>query len=313
MVSKDLTNQVNNLQSSLREYNWPVKTEETDTIKNEIDDHDPKNETPIRDSAFLATTKLIVGDWGNSWNIMTQGTMEGSVGVIAPETGCGSLPWIMLGTDDEDHNNISYISGWVGNSKYDKSIWTPDLMNIQFCIVDVNDFSRRKSEAYAVLNLNINYYEGTSIINTYQDNEDKSNGNYTYTNATSPITGLYPWTTTSPGPLHFDENTKLSFLYFPKSNSVSAWSFHSYPDIYTNYGVFGEFGSKTGIIFHDDEDKNNANDIAMHLWNNVSAYNDYYHSDAVPFLGISHMIEQTSGGSSNNANTLYYVSKVTGF
>lgn len=311
-TNNDLTSQANDLQYSMREAQIPIKDAELDsTDHDDENDDDPKIEIHIRDSSYIAITRNDVSTFGNIFDPLDQ--QEGLVGVIAPPGGCGSLPWLHINTDDENHKNASYTTGWVGNSIYSTGTLDPDRMIVQYCIVDVNLFERRKNEDYAVLNLNNWYYKGISIINTYQDNEDNTNDNQAFEsfNPWSIINGQYIFNSFYLTPLYLNRNTRLSFLYFPRLSSGSSSSFPSLPSIGVGYGVFGKFGNKTGNIYDDDEDKNNGNNIAMNLYNDatlnyqISVFDESAYS---PFLGVNDLIQQTGGTSAKNANTLYTVS-----
>lgn len=168
------------------------------------------------------------------------------VGVISGPEGCGSSPEVMFGMDNEDHNEASSVSGWVGKDSVDGSGNT----KFYFCRVSGYNFASLQGFSsartnYAVLRLGASCPPGSVPFGRYFDNEDDNNKNF-WSGNISPSTNI--------------GNTWMRFCLFKGDGSIRA---SGLPSLGFEYGVFAGstfgFADNWGNIFTDDEDHNNAN------------------------------------------------------
>lgn len=178
------------------------------------------------------------------------------VGII-PESSSGcpvGSDLIYISMDDEDNNNTSAVSGWVGNiSRYSTGT------TFGCCRVNGANFKSHVSRDYAVLQLSDNCPAGAVSIFRVIDNEHNANNNWS-SGAISPNTIGPP--------------TKLHFCFFPAALGTTMASF---PNFYVPYGVFAAPASNwyaSGYVFTDDEDTNNADytySTTIHPYTNLFA------------------------------------------
>jgi hypothetical protein len=169
------------------------------------------------------------------------------VGVIPAVNGCpASAQEVRLHMDNEDTNQQSSVSGWVGGTQVNSSGNTLFV----FCRMDGAQFRSLASTSsgrsnYAVLRLNGRCPTGSVPFSRYFDNEDRNNAN-----SWSGV--IWPSTMNSYG-------TEMQFCLFKGDGSVAS----GLPALGFDYGVFAEstfgFAAGTGSIYTDDEDNDNAN------------------------------------------------------
>lgn len=198
--------------------------------------------------------------------VLTQRDIEGAaiaygqtnfVGVIPGVNGCPALaPEVRFNMDNEDSNEASSLSGWVGGTQLDSN----GNLRFAFCRVSADSFQSLASSSssrsnYAVLRLSGRCPNGSVEFERYFDNEDDDNRNTS--------SGLI-WPST------MGTNTRLRFCLFRGGSAYGS----VLPDLGFDYGVFAEsnFAFKTttggtGTIFSDDEDSNNGNSyVADAAW-----------------------------------------------
>lgn len=167
------------------------------------------------------------------------------VGVIPGPDGCGSQAESYMNMDNEDHNQASNVSGWVGKDYVDGAGNT----RFYFCRVSGYSFSSLRNYSssrtdYAVLQLGASCPPGSVSFARYFDNEDNANGNFWFGNI-SPNTSI--------------NDTWMRFCLFKGDGAIS----NGLPNLGFEYGVFASssfgWGNASGAIFTDDEDTRNAN------------------------------------------------------
>jgi hypothetical protein len=190
--------------------------------------------------------------------VLTQRDIEGAaiaygqtnfVGVIPAANGCPtSAPEVRINMDNEDRNEASYVSGWVGGTQRDGN----GNLRFVFCRVGADQFRALNSVSssrsnYAVLRLSGRCPADSVEFERQFDNEDNNNAN----NSSGVL-----W------PSVMNNNTRMRFCLFRGGSSYGT----GLPDLGFDYGVFAEsnFGftttsGGTGVIYSDDEDNNNAN------------------------------------------------------
>lgn len=182
----------------------------------------------------------------------------GNLVAVFKASTCGSFAELNVNMDCEDHNPASSSSGWTGASYVTASPYKNVILN--FCVVD-NQYFVQTDVDYAVLMLTTNLPSYVSRIARFFDNEDDSNGNWTYYNG-STFSGWF-------GDCWFGSDTRLSFYYYPHT------TYQGFPSLGMDYGVLGRFGSNQGYIISDDEDTNNANWCWKDLWNGLGWTSGY--------------------------------------
>lgn len=197
------------------------------------------------------------------------------VGII-PET-AGACPagseYIQIYMDDEDNDNISSMSGWVGPTTQPATSHVNGT-RLGFCRVDGNQFvnlghanlinwehvawspTRASVGAYtySLLKLGTQCPSSAKEVFAHIDNEDNNNQNSVSGNF-APNVGV--------------PNADLYFCMF--TPSIGGPTMTDFPQIGVSYGVFGgrftppsgtghrNYWLQTGYVFTDDEDKNNDN------------------------------------------------------
>ncbi len=177
----------------------------------------------------------------------------------ATATGC-SRPEdaVTIHTDDEDHNNINNVSGWVGGITQDSGGTT-----FRFCRVDGSAFhpiagAGIPNRNYAVLRLGNSCPPGSVEFVRHFDNEDEDNGNFIVGDA-------WPNSQTPDTDLHF-----CLFQPTVDGGNPSFDSFPSFSNLPNGYGVFAPLnfldlgGPKiSGTVFTDDEDYHNQDQLIV--------------------------------------------------
>jgi hypothetical protein len=172
------------------------------------------------------------------------------VGVI-PET-AGVCPagsdYTSFYMDDEDHNNQSSASGWVGAIQVNAGNTGTRL---GFCRVSGDNFYP-VSQPYGVLSLSESCPTGSAPLGRFFDNEDNNNQNSPDQNdRDNPTDPFFPSA--------LGHNTELVFCSFPPDPS----SLHTFPVVGTGYGVFAPSNLPgalaVGTVHTDDEDSFNVN------------------------------------------------------
>jgi hypothetical protein len=168
------------------------------------------------------------------------------VGVLSGAGTCpGNIETIYIHMDNEDRNEQSNVSGWVGATNVDGS----GNINYVFCRVPGAQFrslaaTNSLNSNYAVLKLDQSCPEGSVEFSRHFDNEDSYNAN-------SYSGNIFPNVV--------DGNSTLSFCLFKGDGSIAP----SFPNLGFEYGVFAasqfSFTSARGSIYSDDEDRRNAN------------------------------------------------------
>lgn len=230
----------------------------------------------------------------------------GVVPDVAGECPPGS-DYVTIYMDDEDHNNASWFSGWVGATSHQ----TTDHVNgtrFGFCRVNGSQFynlghsnvinwstvqysagnAAVGAYTYSVLKLGSQCPNGSKEIFVHVDNEDHSNQNSSTGNISPNVSS---------------GNAELYFCMFTPSSGASMSAF---PQLGITYGVFGgryappsgaahhNYWLQTGIVHTDDEDNSN---------NNYQVYPGGYTTDDV--------FDFTAGVNSlNGGNTNFYLAKV---
>jgi len=201
--------------------------------------------------------------------VLASNIFAADIGVI-PDNKCpANSESISIYMDDEDSENNSTLTGWVGA--------TEGGTKFKFCRVDGDMYEPlSNNEGYAVLKLDDTCPSGSIEFNRFFDNEDNNTNNQVSGN-------IYPNIV--------KHNTDLKFCYF-KGNSNGMDSF---PDIGVEYGVFAPKNfSKSlagGTIHTDDEDKNNANKLNVHGYDEIK---DIIHGGGNTDLYVHKVITQVS-------------------
>lgn len=174
------------------------------------------------------------------------------IGIIPSSTSCpNGGPLREIHMDDEDNNNKSAVSGWVGATH------GPAKTTFRFCRVDGSNFfplvwasPSNVSAYYAVLKMGPQCPNGSFDFRRNFDNEDNRNANW--------VKGdIEPSTQSKYG-------TILHFCLF-KYATASGTTMSSFPDFGIQYGVFADHGSSfplalaKGWVYTDDEDSSNGN------------------------------------------------------
>lgn len=244
-------------------------------IKIETDNEGSKIET---DADFSLKDKIrneLEASYSKTRSFLKSGS--NAVGVFKNGS-CGSWPVLSIYMDCEDSKGNSSASGWIGDSH----VTGAKNVALLFCVVN-NAYFEHTNVDFAVLNLSNKYPHGVSRIFRYFDNEDSKNANQT-TYKGSSYSGWF-------GDSWFGNNTRLTFYYYPKT------AYHNpFPSLGISYGVLGQFGSNMGNIYTDDEDKKNANDCHLGLFNG-------YSFDSAPSGNIANIMDV-------GRNTRLYLSKV---
>jgi hypothetical protein len=172
------------------------------------------------------------------------------VGIIPTTTSCpNGGPLREINMDDEDNNNASRLSGWVGA--------TLRGTRFRFCRVDgsglfpLAEASPVNTRAYyAVLKMGPQCPNGSFEFSRHFDNEDHNNRNW-YLGDIEPS-----W--------QDSYGTRLVFCLFKYATAGGA-TMSSFPDFGIPYGVFADrntafpLAMAQGYVYTDDEDGNNAN------------------------------------------------------
>jgi hypothetical protein len=178
-----------------------------------------------------------------------------AVGVIPEGEWCGfGEPPIVISMDDEDSNNQSHTSGWVGATAVSNGNTV-----LRLCRVDGRKFkplapgSHPASTAHkAVVKLGPTCPEGSVEFSRYFDNEDSGNDNF--------ASGAFSSSAQS------SSGTTLAFCLFRPENSPAQLT--ALPDLGFSYGVFatGDLlrhqGNVSGYFYTDDEDSNNQDNFS---------------------------------------------------
>lgn len=171
--------------------------------------------------------------------------------------------------DNEDSNNNTHITGWVGSSYKDSK----GNLTLNFCACNSNQFTNLSTSDFGILQIdwaNVNFDDDyISKIEHYIDCEDTRNANKAYFNGASVVNTdkLFPTKITDNAILHW-------IIFKQKDDGVTSLPYTSIAD---TYGVLGDLNKDwVGFIYSDDEDNKNRNYIK---YNDLSATDDN-----VPFL-----------------------------
>ena len=245
----DLVNDVVDLDSEIQKVETTLNEGET---KVENFEGEPKNET-LLDNQLVDKIRLELQKSYSKQKSYLK-SANNLVGVIKNGS-CGSYPELSIYMDCEDSRSASKKSGWTGSSE----VTGAKNIRLKFCVVNDAYFQKNYND-YAILRVTSHYIPGVHVIERYFDNEDSRNANSASYNGKSVDGWL------DGGPIYIGNDTRLSFLYFPKEFG-SSW-----PSLGISYGVIGYFGAynEKGYIHSDDEDHNNANWCFMDKWNGNS-------------------------------------------
>jgi hypothetical protein len=173
-------------------------------------------------------------------------TSSTDVGIIESAFGCpaSATEEVHIHMDNQDGQNISNVTGWVGATNVDRNGNT----NFYFCRVPGEQFANASGQ-FAVLSLGTSCPAGSVEFRRGFDNEDSRTKNSHYGDIGRNISA---------------SNTHLIFCAF--SNNTSG---QPLPPLGIDYGVFSsQVGTDHGTVLTDDENSRNIN--SFEIWGRKS-------------------------------------------